>query len=133
MTETLDPKTHPCPCVEHHTPSVHRTQGHHVLPQYAGRQSNRSTQPGFTPIQALCPTAHDTVHMKLDQWAMEEAAYLADGGAPGEYQPPQTGSSGHSGAWNRVIHSIALQGWKLFKKYWPDQPFPRENAPKPSG
>lgn len=115
----LDAKEHPCPCVRHHEPVVHRTESHHVLPVYAGGQTSRPSSPGFTERQPICPTSHDAVHVLLDQWAMEEAAYLADGGEMGGWEPPPAGHANH------VVHVVALQGWRKYKSYWPDKPFPR--------
>lgn len=115
---TLDAKTNPCPCVKEHHPSVTRTQNHHVLPQYAGGQNNHPGQPGYTPMQALCPTSHSEVHILLEVWAAKEAL------TPGvDFIPPATGHENH------VIHVVALRGWTLFKESWPHLPFPRENQP----
>ena len=122
--ETLDAKKFPCPCVQHHEPQVTRTQSHHVLPLYAGGQTTDKKGLGYTPKQPLCPTAHDEVHILLEEWAVLEGTAFD---THDTFDPP---SAGHR---NHVIHTIALRGWQLFHQYWPDQPFPRENAPKPSG
>jgi hypothetical protein len=122
--EFLDPHHHPCPCVQHHEPQLHRTQGHHVLPQYAGGQAKHPDKEGFTEIQALCPTGHDIVHMLLEEWAQAEAEHLRlipelVDPAVNPYEPPVTSRTNH------VLHVIALRGWREFKKYWPDRQFPR--------